>query len=474
MANPLPAQWKPDNRLTNNPGTSWTSFSNARNIAASGDTVHFVWYDDRNGNNEIYYKRSTDGGSIWGGDTRLTYAPGNSYAPTIIVSGSTVHVFWCDIRIADTNEEIFYKRSEDAGTTWGKDTRLTFAPWHSEFPSIAISGSVLHLVWTDVRNEIGDYENYYKRSTDGGLTWEPDIRLTNNIAYSGFPCVAASGPAVHVVYEDQRHGTGEIYYKRSLDEGRTWGSETRLTNDHAESWNPCISVIGSTVHVVWNDNRIGSAYEIYYKRSTDGGKTWGTDTRLTNAPGDSQDPNIAASELNVHVVWYDDRTGSEEIYYKGSTEGGLSWGADVQLTNASGYAENTSIAISGSMVHIAWMDFRNGNDEVYYKRNPTANLPTISGSALIFDTTQQFSIYASQAATYLQLKLKTDTNQTAGKPDIKGSLTIWNDKGKKMLTRQIHNHVSVIDISGLQNGLYFAAIKTLNKQPVNTKLIILK
>ena len=62
------AQWKPDVRLTNDPADSYTSpFNNGWCIASSGDVVHVVWYDSRDGNNEIYYKRSTDAGVSWGG-----------------------------------------------------------------------------------------------------------------------------------------------------------------------------------------------------------------------------------------------------------------------------------------------------------------------------------------------------------------------------------------------------------------------
>jgi len=36
------AQWEPDVRLTNDPGSSFPGMNNARLIAASGDSVHVV------------------------------------------------------------------------------------------------------------------------------------------------------------------------------------------------------------------------------------------------------------------------------------------------------------------------------------------------------------------------------------------------------------------------------------------------
>ena len=34
----------------------------------------------------------------------------------------------------------------------------------------------------------------------------------------------------------------------------------------------------------------------------------------------------------MHVVWHDYRDGNSEIYYKRSIDGGVSWSADMQLT----------------------------------------------------------------------------------------------------------------------------------------------
>lgn len=67
---------------------------------------------------------------------------------------------------------------------------------------------------------------------------------------------------MHVVWDDERDANGEIYYIRSIDGGLNWGDETRLTNDSDDSWMRCITVSGSTVHVVWSDWRDGLTGEI--------------------------------------------------------------------------------------------------------------------------------------------------------------------------------------------------------------------
>ncbi len=364
----LIAQWQPDVRLTNAPGSSYTSYNNAWCIAASGNVLHVVWTDDRDGNFEIYYKRSTDGGVSWGSDTRLTNNSDISELPSLSVSGLVVHVVWTDTR--DGNAEIYYKRSTDGGVSWGSDTRLTNAPNNSYHSSVSVSGQVVHIVWRDFRD--ANLEIYYKRSTDGGTSWGADTRLTNNTSTSHYPSVAVSGSVVHVVWADDRDGNNEIYYKRSTDAGISWGADTRLTNNTANSFSPSVSVSGQVVHVVWYDERDGNQ-EIYYKRSTDDGVSWGTDTRLTNNSSASYYPSVAVSGSVVHVVWEDERDGNNEIYYKRSTDGGISWGTDTRLTNNPAASQYASVAVSGSAVHVVWYDFRDGNNEIYYKRDPTGN-----------------------------------------------------------------------------------------------------
>ncbi len=363
-ATQLFAQWQADVRLTNDPANSRTSYNNAWCITASGNTLHVVWYDFRDGNNEIYYKRSTDSGVNWGADTRLTVNTADSWLPSVAVSGSVVHVVWYDER--DGNYEIYYKRSTDSGLSWGTDTRLTNNTAASLYPSVAVSGSVVHVVWHDSRD--GNEEIYYKRSTDSGLSWGADTRLTNNTVASLSPSVAVSGSVVHLVWYDSRDGNWEIYYKRSTDGGVSWGTDIRLTNNTAASWYPSVAVSGSVVHVVWYDERDGNL-EIYYKRSTDSGVNWGADTRLTNNTSYSESPSVAVSGSVVHVVWYDYRDGNYEIYYKRSTDSGVNWGADTRLTNNTAYSVYPSVAVSGSALHVVWFDERDGNSEIYYKRS---------------------------------------------------------------------------------------------------------
>ncbi len=77
--------------------------------------INILWQDNSPGNDEIYLKRSIDGGATWTSQ-RISKNAGASLNPAIAVDGSNIYVTWQD----DTygNDEIFFKKSSDGGATW--------------------------------------------------------------------------------------------------------------------------------------------------------------------------------------------------------------------------------------------------------------------------------------------------------------------------------------------------------------------
>lgn len=373
-AGTLFSQWDPIVRLSNNAALSYTT-PNVNSIASSGSSIHVIWQDNRGGNWEIYYRRSTNGGTTWENERRFTNNTGASYDPSISVSGSNVHVVWYDNH--QGVPDIYYRRSTDGGNNFQSEVRISNNAGNSWRPVIFSSGSLVHITWTDERD--GNKEIYYRRSNDNGANWGTETRLTNNSAESSLNSVTASGSSVYVVWSDTRDGD-EIWFKRSTDGGVNWSSDTKLTNNTGNSTEPSISVSGVNLQIAWRDFRDGNE-EIYYKRSSDGGSSWGPDTRLTNDLNQSFSPVISAQSSLIHVVWHDNRNGATnyEIYYKRSVNGGASWGSDERLTNQVANSSSASITASGTALHVAFTDGRFGsnNPEILYLRNPSGNLVSI-------------------------------------------------------------------------------------------------
>ncbi|HEY3249696.1 MAG TPA: T9SS type A sorting domain-containing protein [Ignavibacteria bacterium] len=358
------SQWQPDVRLTYAPGVSEMSYG-GRSIAVNGNTIHIAWADFRDGGNpEIYYKSSTNAGITWFSDTRLTNTSPYSSFPSIAVSGSSVHIVY-----TEGSNQIRYLYSLNGGFSW-VGTTLTMnsnSIWDS--PTLAIEGQRLYVVWS---LNVSGSPIYYMLSTNGGANWSGATALTNSSGRCYSPSIAASGMDVHLAWTDTRNGVREVFYKRSTDGGFFWGVDTRIIYVSTLNYYPSIAAAGDIIYLVWEDSRNGS--EIYYTRSGNRGVFWSPEIRLTNAPGTSTVPHISVSSSYVHLVWRDSRSGNYEIYHKLSSDGGLSWGTtDTRLTIDPANSESPSLGISGSILHVVWDDNRDGNSEIYYKRNPTGN-----------------------------------------------------------------------------------------------------
>jgi len=150
------ATWSTAKRLT------WTT-GNSRHPAIaidSSNTIHVVWHDNTPGNAEVYYKNSADGGATWSDARRLTWTTGSSAWPALARDASdSLHVVWADL--TPGNDEIYYKRSEDGGATWSDARRLTWTTGSSAWPALALDASdIVHIAWND--STPGNYEIYYK------------------------------------------------------------------------------------------------------------------------------------------------------------------------------------------------------------------------------------------------------------------------------------------------------------------------
>jgi hypothetical protein len=364
LAGPLPAAWEPDFRMTHSlPGQEPSSMAN-RWLAASGGVLHVVWCDSSGGDMDVFYKRSQDGGATWDADVDLADDHESSQWCAVAASGRNVHVVWDGDR--DGNQEIYIRSSSDGGSTWSGTTRLTVDDSISKLPCVACWQNHVYVTWLDGRTPSRS-QVFIKMSSDNGATWTDDAEFTDP-EIGARAVIAVDDSMVHAVWSDFREMTFNVFYKRSFDHGATWSADASLSSDMGVL--PSISVSGMDVHVVWTTIE----NELVYLRSTDGGTMWGGDAQLSMDADASTCGSVVSSGPLVHVVWQENRYASEsELAYRLSRDHGNNWGSEVRLTEAEGASTFPSLAADGDAVHVSWLDARDTLNEVYYKRNPNGN-----------------------------------------------------------------------------------------------------
>ena len=193
------AQWDAETPLSATGFDVW-----GEGISATGDTLHVVY-----GSGDLRYRRSTDQGATWtaervvgNGTLHLTDPIVADGADVWVVYLDSIQVFsdWCCPR---DSGRLRMLHSGDGGETWDSPVPLS-APSTAFRYSIAYAAGRLHLVWMDYRDN--RWDTYYRRSTDRGLTWDPERVIAQGQQVFGAerPQVAARGDSVHVTIWDDR------------------------------------------------------------------------------------------------------------------------------------------------------------------------------------------------------------------------------------------------------------------------------
>jgi hypothetical protein len=340
--------------------------------SASGSNRFVVWTQQNTEDvlSDISFRRSTDNGATWQPVINISNNAGFSFSPQIAVSGSNVYVVWEDE--TPGNYEVLLRRSSDNGATWGSIVNLSKNPGTSTDPQIAASGSSVYVVWTQVAIDEGPSDILFRKSSDDGATWGSKTNLSSD-GESSTPEVSTSDGNVYVVWIDVGVGNHDVFFKRSTDGGVTWKSKVNLSKSDNQSRDPEIAATGGEVYVTWMDKM--SFSEVFLRRSTDEGATWKSKVNLSNAPDYSDEfPKMAVSGSNVYVVWFGSEevfTGDSDIFLRRSTDKGATWKPVVQLSNT-GNAQSLHVAGSGSNVYVAWKDRETSsstNSDIFFRRS---------------------------------------------------------------------------------------------------------
>ncbi len=378
----------------------------AKHIAASGTNVYVVWQDNTGpptGNDEIFFKRSTDNGATFGSTINLSNSPAGSFSEQMFVSGNNVYVIWVD---QTGGEFILFRRSTNAGVSFGPTLHAGPGGGSQIEPRMAFSGSNIYAIWVD-NFYGGNAEIFSSRSTDTGVSFGCFVDLSNTPFVSGgssiLPQVAASGSNAYSVWQDNGILGGsnfDIFFKRFANTTPSFCNlSTVFPNMVADVSNTQlagpsrVAAVGINVYVAWEDHQGLPAPDIFFRSRTSAtflnGVFFNPTINLSNDAGTSTNPDVAASGKNVYVVWQDDTPGNNDVFFTRSLNNGATFSAPVNLSNNAGSSTNPRILALGTNVYLIWSDDTPGNLDVFFTRStdggatfgPVMNLSSDTGTS---------------------------------------------------------------------------------------------
>ncbi|MBV9177537.1 MAG: trypsin-like peptidase domain-containing protein [Nitrososphaeraceae archaeon] len=362
-------------------------------IAVSGNNVYVVWEESiQSGNNKIMFAKSTDRGDTFSKPVNLTSGVmTDSETPSIAAFRNNVYIVWTDS--SPGNFDIFFVKSTNGGTSFTKPMNLSNDPGISYQPRMATDGNNdgVYVLWTD--NSPGNYNILFTKSIDGGNTFSTPLILTNDVkGVSNFPNIAIShNNNVYVVWSHKNNTdfdpsntnnqtqTYDIFLTKSIDRGNTFSKPINLSNDPSNSQNPVVAISGNNnVYVVWTDNSIGT-YETFLTKSIDRGNTFSKVTVVSSNVARSTSPSVSSYGSNLYIVWSDNAFGNSEIFFTESTDNGSTFNMPININNDTGISDLAQITTdpddggSSNNIYLVWQDNITGNIVIYFTKAVHSN-----------------------------------------------------------------------------------------------------
>jgi hypothetical protein len=192
-------------------------------------------------------------------------------------AGGRAHAFWLGEPDEETGARpLMHSRLAIGSTTWSAADAVTKSAlvWHLE----ADPAGTLHLVYVrSQRSDASPAGVYYRRSTDGGVTWSAPQVLYSSMYFrllsteEAHVHVAAGGEGqVYVTWDDPRLETA--FYAHSTDGGLAW-EESRAVGDPEEGAKRARVVVGQEgqVLLLWEAIRAAGSCVLYQQHANDGG-----------------------------------------------------------------------------------------------------------------------------------------------------------------------------------------------------------
>jgi hypothetical protein len=210
-----------------------------------------------------------------------------------------------DVYVAHNHAQtVWCSSSHDGGETWTSvkvNTNAQFG-WSLTGGGTVDPAGFVYFAWdgyTQNGGAKGPVNLYVTKSKDGGITWTPTLLDVSSSppTCSAFLCgwaflgpgIAMTSDTASQLYVLWNSGTVDggperIYYSTSVDHGNTWSKKFDVSHapqgiDHAF---PSVAAgAAGDIRIAWMDQRNKPHWNVYYRKSTDGGASWSGETVLS-------------------------------------------------------------------------------------------------------------------------------------------------------------------------------------------------
>ncbi|HWI03931.1 MAG TPA: sialidase family protein, partial [Acidimicrobiales bacterium] len=267
----------------------------------------------------------------------MTVVPGTTGADTVLLSAWTCHPAATRGTQCDG---VIFSRSNDGGQTYTDPVVVNDPPAGQNASQPAMDREGVVYMTFQRRFSDGPVELYLAKSADGGRTFTHSVldrQIQIGVQYDSAKLVADPlTNALYTVWADSRTGRFQIFFRKSLDKGVSWGERSVLLAPDRDatgsSRSPSISVApNGRIDVVYYHTSPApdrQAFdEVYWSYSLDGGENF-LARQVNEAPidrnkgysgpagalkelGNHYPPGVASIDTAAFVVWSDTRDADE-------------------------------------------------------------------------------------------------------------------------------------------------------------------
>lgn len=338
-------------------------------ISSSSENIYIVWQESvgsyGTSNYDIFFKKSNDSGDTFGSPINLSNNTGFSEHPQIASVGNIIYIVWVDDSSGE--REIMFCKSSDSGKTFSNSTMVSqnsMGPYHVE---LAAEGQSVYIVWNSFDKEMRNII-LLSKSDDAGKTFA-ELREIGIVDMETFPKIAADADEYFVTWDKEKDKDTEILFIKghiNYNKIHNVTNPSKLNDDGIDGGETQVAANADHVLVSWTSNMPVDKKHVYVRSSINNGNDFGNSVRLSSI-NSSNVENIII-DGNSYIVWQDNIYGNQDIFFTKSNMNGTSIDKPINVSNNTGISECPSITVSRNGIHMVWEDDTTGNHEVLYKR----------------------------------------------------------------------------------------------------------